>query len=650
MRAWTGIVLVLLAACGGSAPLLGPPPCETAAGDAVWSALQVAPPEGEGEWLRLTNPGEHELNLHRAVVAVAGRGALRRWTLDGVRLAPGESLRLDAERLSGLGLADAGGEAVLSCAGTVVHRLRWGEGGVPVGQGVWVRDAQAPASVDDRPDWWCPDPGGEAPVCGVAFCREGDGVRAVRALRRLVLNEVLADPDGRDEGREWIEVLGDGAGDLNGLILRLVDERGRERRWRLRHAECLPAAGRRRLWLGETAPAPRLAGPGLPNGGGTLALRLGDVVLDEVAVPPAQSGASWSRDENDGAWCAGRATPGGGVAATPEAPNPPCGPTCWEDGRWRARRDPGPGEVAVTEVMADPGGADAGREWLELRSLAAGPVDLGGLSLGVASEGRERGPWPLADAACLPLAPGAARLLAGEAVEAPPEALITRLSALALYNAAQTLTLSAPEAPVDEARLPAPPTGRALGVGDGPGAAARNDDPAAWCAQRLVLADGDRGTPGRANDPCGAVCLDPELDWRPWRVPAPGDLALVALGQGEAGDWVTVQALGADVDANGLWLTQENAQGHRRAWRLAARHCLALAPGARLRIGAGGLAVEPVLDLYLNRTTLTLESGDGVVDRAQVQVRRDRELVVPDPRPDLANDDADAWCEAPCAP
>ncbi len=649
MRLWTGIVLLLLAACGGGAPLLGPPPCEPAAGEAVWSALQVAPPEGAWEWLRLTNPGDRELNLHRAVVAVSGSGGPRRWTLDGVRLAPGESLHLDAERLSGLGLADDGGEAVLSCAGTVVHRLRWGEGGVPVGEGVWVRDAQAPAVTEDHPDWWCPDPGDAAPVCGLVFCREGGRVRAVRSPARLVLNEVLADPDGRDAGREWIETLGEGAGDLNGLALWFVDERGRERRWRLRRAECLPAAGRRRLWLGDEAPEPHLAGPGLPNGGGRLTLVAGEALLDEVDLPPVESGASWSRDEDDGTWCAGRGVPDGDVAATPGAPNPPCGTVCWDDG-WRARRDPSAGEVAVTEVMADPGGTDAGREWLELRSLAAGPVDLGGLSLRVASEGRERGPWPLTDAACLPLASGAAWVLAGVAVEAPPDAVVTRLPALTLYNAAQTLTLATPEALVDEARLPAPPSGRALGVDDGPGVAARNDDPAAWCPQRLVLADGDRGTLGQANDPCGQFCLDPELGWRPWRVPASGDLALVALGQGEAGDWVAVQALGTDVDANGLWLTQENAQGHQRTWRLEARRCLALAPGARLRIGAGGLVVDPELDLYLNRSTLALESGGGVVDLARVQVQRDRELVVPLPRPDLVNDDADAWCEAPCAP
>jgi len=168
--------------------------------------------------------------------------------------------------------------------------------------------------------------------------------------------------------------------------------------------------------------------------------------------------------------------------------------------------------------------------------------------------------------------------------------------------------------------------------------------------QRLVLDDGDRGTPGRDNDPCGAVCLDPELGWRPWRVPAPGEVALVALGQGAAGDWVEVAALATDVDVNGLWLTQENAQGHRRAWRLASRRCLALVPGARLRLGAGGLAVEPELDLYLNRSTLSLTSATGVVDRAEVRVRRGQELVVTAPRPDLANDDPEAWCSAPCAP
>ena len=648
MRAWPGMVLVLLAACGGGAPLMGPPPCDLAAGEALWSAVQVVPPEGEGEWLRLTNRSDRELNLHRAVVAVAGSGAPRRWTLSDARLAPGESLRLDSARLPGLTLADDGGEAVLSCAGTVVHRLRWGKGGVPLGKGAWVRDTQAPAVAEDHPDWWCPDPGDAAPVCGLAFCREGGRVRAVRPPTHLVLNEVLADPAGRDEGREWIEVLGEG-GDLNGLAVRLVDARGRERRWRLRHAECLSAVGRRRLWLGDEASEPRLAGPGLPNGGGRLALVAGGVVLDEVEVPPLESGTSWSRDEDDGTWCTGRAPPEGGAAATPAAPNPPCGVVCWDDG-WRARRDPAAGEVAVTEVMADPTGADGGREWLELRSLAAGPVDLGGLVLGVASEGRERGPWPLADSACLPLAPRAARLVAGEAVQVPPDAEVVRVPALALYNAAQTLTLATPETLVDEARLPAPPPGSALGVDDGPDAAAGNDDPVAWCPQRLILADGDRGTPGQANDPCGPVCLDPDLGWRPWRVPAPGDLALTALGQGEAGDWVALQALGADVDANGLWLIQENAQGHRRAWRLAARRCLALAPGERLRIGQGGLTVVPDLDLYLNRSTLALESEGGVVDRAQVRVRRDRALVVPAARPDLANDDADAWCEAPCAP
>ncbi len=652
MGRWGGVgwlaLLLVLGGCGGGAPLLGPPPCRVAAGEVVFAAVLPAPGEDGVEALVLENRSAAAVELNRAVLEVSGGAGGRRWTLGPLSLPPGGRVSLDASRLPGLALADEGGEARLSCQGMRVHAVRW-EGGVP-GRW-WVRDRAAPARAADDPDWWCAAEGPQARVCGLAFCVRPSGeVRAVRPLTSLRITEVMADPEGRDPGREWLELVALSAGDWNGLRLEFVDGQGRVRQWRVAASRCLEAEPGEPwvLGLGEGAPEPSAVGAGLPNGEGRLRVMSGEAV-DEVALPAARSGVAWSRDPAGEVWCPGR--PGvEGVASSPGAVNPPCAPACRDSRGWRALRPPPPGALWVSEVAADPEGRDQGREWLELVARGEGPLDLNGVELVAVNRdsGRERR-WSLAreGAACVGMAPGEVVLLAGEAARLPEGGRRLALD-LALFNGPLELRLSYQGAVIDSASLPAAQRGRALGIPWGATAFADNDLPEAWCAQRTVLEGGGSGTPGAVNEPCGDWCAAGG-EWRPWRYPPEGAVVVSALGQGES-DWLELMALVGDVDVNGLRLVQENAQGNQRSWRLESASCLSLRAGERLRLG---VELEPPLDLYLGRSRWWLEWGEEVVDRAEVRVVRDGVVRVPGLSSAGDNDEASDWCrvgEVGCPP
>lgn len=621
---------LLLVSCGGGAPLLGPPPCDLKPGEVLFVAVAPTPEADGEEALWLENVGARPAGLHRAVVSLQGGGEPRRWSLGEVSLAPGARLLLDAERLPGMGLADDGGEAVLRCGGEVIHRLRWAASDKGV---VWVRDRAAPPAVVDEADWWCRAEDAEPRVCGLAFCLDAAGrARPVRPLSRFAITEVLADPQGRDEGREWLELSAAATGDWNGLRLQFTDARERRREWRLANRRCLAATLGERLvvGLGDGEGGIRAEGSGLPNGGGLLWAGNGEG-SDEVMLPPAITGVAWARDSSEGGWCAAR-------EPTPGEANPPCGPACREGGGWRPLRPPAAGELWLSEVLADPDGPDDGREWLELRSRGGTAIDLNAVELVArnSESGRERR-WDVVQGEdCRTLDPGEAVVLAGDEVALPPG--VRRFPVdLTLYNTALGLRLEYGGLIIDAAELPAAETGRALGVPWGPTAFADNDSASAWCGQRSATEAGN-GTPGTLNDPCGAWCREGD-QWRPWRSPAPGEVALSALHQGET-DWVAVSALAGEVDLNGLHLVQVHPQGYRREWVLNAARCLVASPGVPLQLSA----TEPAVDLYLGVSRLSLWLGEVQLDETEVRVSRGATMAVPALVSAEDNDALEAWC------
>jgi hypothetical protein len=121
-----------------------------------------------------------------------------------------------------------------------------------------------------------------------------------------------------------------------------------------------------------------------------------------------------ARDPASGAWCDASEAYGAGDRGTPGGANGACplvvpDGMCVDDaGALRATVAPAPGELWISEVLADPAAvADAAGEWIELG--VGGDFDLNGVQLGNAPPVVKT---TLAAPACLHVVPGALVVLA----------------------------------------------------------------------------------------------------------------------------------------------------------------------------------------------------------------------------------------------
>lgn len=204
------------------------------------------------------------------------------------------------------------------------------------------------------------------------------------AWASIVINEVLPDPAGPDVGQEWIELVNTGpqARSLTAWQLQTATSS-----WTTRHTfgdvVLLPGTF---LVVGDAPGVDVSTGPlGLGNAGssgdGVRLLDAGGVVVDTLVygpdggglhddggparpVPSPGTGLSLARAVDGG----DTDDPGDWIEAPPSAGNPN-EPVCT-----------GAGQVLISELVPDPEGPDAGREWIEL--VNTGPAaDLTGWSL-----------------------------------------------------------------------------------------------------------------------------------------------------------------------------------------------------------------------------------------------------------------------------
>ena len=250
----------------------------------------------------------------------------------------------------------------------------------------------------------------------------------------LVITEVLANPVGPDEGREWFEIY-NATGrpiDLSGLAL--VHSRPDGSSAAVHHMRPLPLAAGAYLALGDVAPdrLPPTLGYGYGgdlgalynSGGGKLALECGDAVIDAITYDDVEEGHARelgagifdaTANDDPAKWCRGDTPFDAADDGTPGQPNDctPVGPgECLDDGRARALRPPAPGALAISEIMPSPAVQPAG-EWFEIENTGDTAFDLDGLALDRA--GDTRAPDPVPGPACAPLAPGAYALFARSA-------------------------------------------------------------------------------------------------------------------------------------------------------------------------------------------------------------------------------------------
>ena len=168
-----------------------------------------------------------------------------------------------------------------------------------------------------------------------------------------------------------------------------------------------------------------------------------------------------------------------------------------------------PGDLVITEIMADPAGADAGKEWFELYNATSTVVHLAGLTLEVMSGNGSK--THLVRGLDAPVVSPHEYVAVGDGVAGLNNLAYSYGTNLgSLPDAAGTIIVRCGKSEVDRV---------VYGGTTGPGAPAAgkslqlsgsvtpdyqaDDDPASWCDGTEVMADGvDLGTPGRANTPC----------------------------------------------------------------------------------------------------------------------------------------------------
>ncbi|MFO0750103.1 MAG: lamin tail domain-containing protein [Myxococcota bacterium] len=156
-----------------------------------------------------------------------------------------------------------------------------------------------------------------------------------------------------------------------------------------------------------------------------------------------------------------------------------------------------PGELVVTEVLADP---TAGPEWLEVTSVSTVTLELAGLVL------KDDG----SDFHALAPTGGSLTIAPGERVvlgSAPAAYVDYAYSGFALDGASDAIVLEEAGQEIDRVAWTGSPTAAGVAWSLDPTSTDANDNdlPSEWCPAVDSDADAQLGTPGLANPPCTAV-------------------------------------------------------------------------------------------------------------------------------------------------
>ncbi|RKH65857.1 lamin tail domain-containing protein [Corallococcus aberystwythensis] len=434
-------------------------------------------------------------------------------------------------------------------------------------------------------------------ACGLPAWEEEPAACAALLPGDLVITEYLNDPAGADTGKEYVELHNPTRETVDLLGVTLFTARDEEAQERVfTFTTGLPVDAGAFVVLGdvrEGALPEHVDGTygdalgAMGNSTGLLGLRCGTRLLDSVVLTaPAKSGAARTYDgrlvpDSEGnddlsRWCDApgetRGSPGSANTACPESADGgvPSGDgghvaTCLPPGAISPRdvQAPRPGDLIITEVMANPRGDDTVGEWLEVRATV--PVDLNGLTVGTDTSGTR-----LESERCLSLAAGESALLARrrepEVNGGLPEPRAT--FSVDLRNAGGVVAVRAGGVLIDSALYGPAQDGVATQVSMPLTADAK------WCSATEAYGDkGNLGTPGRTNRTCTgtdagvtqAGCIDRATGQpRALRAPSVGSLVITEFMADPSavpdavGEWVEVLAL-REVDLNGVTLANESS-------------------------------------------------------------------------------------------
>jgi hypothetical protein len=323
-----------------------------------------------------------------------------------------------------------------------------------------------------------------------------------------------------------------------------------------------------------------------------------------------------------------------------------------------------PGDLVISEIMANPPSADAQQEWFEIYNATSSEVNLEGLVLVSAQED---------GASAKSHTVGAVTLAAGEYLvvgnmieEVRPDHVDYGYGNDLgdMRNTAGRLAIGCGETEIDKVVYLDPSDGASRGF-DGTQApdAVANDSFDAWCDATTEYEAGAAGSPGAANEPCGGsgqgTCLDGD-ESRDVQAPAEGDLIITeympnpeAVGDPQ-GEWFEVYAT-ADVDLNGLEIGKEFGDPDDT---LGAAECLAASAGdyivfARLDDDGtnGGIPqVDHTFSFAVSNSNSGLFLGHGgeLVDEVSwtSSSAGAATSLHPDRFDSTENDDQNAWCVA----
>jgi hypothetical protein len=277
-------------------------------------------------------------------------------------------------------------------------------------------------------------------------------------------------------------------------------------------------------------------------------------------------------------WCNSYMSSEGNVGATPGEINLPCGDICFDGETYRAIRVPEPGDVQLTEVLANPIGSDSGNEWLELVNASDQPLDLNSLRVVFYNpqNGNERD-WNFAAQRCQVVASQQRVLVANSAQNAEADYYAQGED---IYNGEVEIRIESPTA--------------ILLVED----FAASDEGVSWqldsvfsstyCASRLPAESGMLTSGNAENHPCGDYCLA-QGEWRELIPPAKQDIKITEvynnpLGVDDNRDWVEIYHGGGEqvYDLNGLQFRQSRlgpGNAKPRVNVISSVQCQTIAPG-----------------------------------------------------------------------
>ena len=444
----------------------------------------------------------------------------------------------------------------------------------------------------------------------------------------LVITEFLNDPSGTDTGNEWIEVYNSTSStvELKGVSVYTKKSDGTGLKSHTIRAGSVRAheyftvgdvRGALPAWIGYSY-ADALGA--LSNSDGILGFKCNTVVLNEIkySITPKpgharQLDGSVTPDaaaNTEADWCDAPNLFNGTDYGSPATANPICGAlvgggSCNDNGTMRPIIVPNPGDLVITEVMANPKlFSDTVGEWFEVKANA--PVDLNGIQIQLGTSKSTVG-----GADCLRLSAGEYGVFAGSTDAGVPNVRAT--FSLSLTNSGFVLTIANPDGGIDSATVPAALDGISWQLDPLKTNTVDNDDPLSFCRATTRFGDpdaGDYGSPGIANPACavapqGDNCMDLDGGTRPVVRPVAGDLVITEVMADPTkvndaqGEWFEVFVKNS-IDLNGLVLSGSSSN------TISGNICFRYTAGSHLIFAANG---DPMVNGYLPPVTAVITFG-----------------------------------------